>query len=111
MLIALLAQIQTAPVTTEGAIDFTWLFVKMLLALGIVSVLAVLILKYLVPHLSAVRHYQQNKYFRIIARCPLEHKKSLMLVSVGGRYFVLGVADSGINLIAEIDEQDAEKHE
>ena len=39
----LLAQVDTVPPTGDAAVDFTWLFIKMLLVLGIVSVGAVLV--------------------------------------------------------------------
>lgn len=105
--ISILLRIPTVPATDQSAVDFTWLFLKMLLVLGIVSVLAVLILKYAVPHIGLMKRFQQGSYFRVLGRYVLEPRRSLYLISVGRRYFVIGVADHGINLIAELSEREA----
>ena len=109
MILVLLQQVPTAPATGETAVDFTWLFIKMLLVLGIVTVLAILILKYAVPHIGMVKRFQRGKYFRVRGRYVLEPRRSLYLIEVGGRYLVIGVADHGINLITEISAEEAEK--
>ena len=102
-------QVETATVTGESAVDFTWLFIKMLLILGIVCVGAVLILKYAVPHVGLVKRFQRGKYFHVLGRHMLEPKKSLYLVRIAKRYLVIGVADHGINLITEISKEEAEE--
>lgn len=94
---------------TQGAIDFTWLAVKMLLALGIVTILAILIMKYAVPRTGIWKRLQHNKYFHVLGRHVIEPKKSLYLVHVGERYLVIGVSDSGISLITELSKAEAEK--
>ncbi len=106
-ILCVLAEIQTVPVTSDNAVDFTWLFLKMILVLGIVSILAVLILKYAVPHLGLMKRFQKGNYFNVLGRYQLEPRRALYLVEVGGRYLVLGVADHGVNLITEISEKEA----
>jgi flagellar protein FliO/FliZ len=106
-MLSLLLQIPTVEPTGANAIDFTWLFIKMLLVLGIVSVSAILILKYAAPRIGAMKRFQQGRYFNVLGRHMLEPRKSLYLVQVGGRYLVIGVADHGINLLAEISESEA----
>ena len=103
----LLAQVDTVSPTGDAAIDFTWLFIKMLLVLGIVSVGAVLVLKYAVPRIGAMKRFQQGKCFSVLARYTLEPGKSLYLVNVGKRYLVLGAADHGISLLGEVTEEEA----
>lgn len=107
----LLASVPTVPATPTSMVDFTWTFLKMFAALGAVSVLAILVLKCFVPKLGLTKRFQRSKYFHILGRAPLEPKKSLYLVQCGERYFILGVADAGINVISEIsrDEAVAEK--
>lgn len=102
-----LADVETVPPSGDAAVDFTWLFIKMLLVLGIVSVGAVLLLKYAVPHIGAMKRFQQGKYFKVLGRYLLEPRKSLYLVNVGKRYLVLGVSDHAINLVSEISEEEA----
>lgn len=108
-LIAIMSQIPTVPPTGASAVDFTWIFIKMLLVLGIVSVLAILVLKYAVPRMGVMKRFQQGRYFNILGRYVLEHGKSLYLVNIGKRYLVIGVADHGINLVTEISEAEAKE--
>lgn len=108
-MLMLLSQIPTTPATGESAIDFTWLFIKMLLVLGIVSISAVLILKYFVPHIGVMKRFQQGKYFKILGRQPIEHKKTLYLIQVGERYLMIGASDHAINLITELKKEDVKE--
>ena len=105
-LLAILLAIPTEPATSSSAVDFTWLFIKMLLVLAIVSIAAVLILKYAVPHVGKSLH--KGQYFHVLGRYTLEPKKSLYLVNVGKRYLVIGTAEHGINLITEVSREEAE---
>jgi len=107
-LLMLIAAIPTEPATSSTAVDFTWLFIKMLLVLAIVSIVAVLVLKYAVPHFGILKPFQKGQYFTVLGRYVLEPKRSLYLVNVGKRYLVIGVADSGINLVTEISKEEAE---
>jgi len=109
-LLLLLLQIESVPVTGDSAVDFTWLFVKMLMLLGIVSIIAILVLKFAVPHLGVMKRFQKGKYFQIMGRHVLEPRKSLYLVKMAKRYMVIGVADHGINLITELTEEEAKGH-
>lgn len=108
----MLAMLLTSAVTTEaateaGAMDFTWLFIKMVLVLVIVCVGAIIFLKYVLPRLGVSGASKRGRYFSILGRCRLETRKNLYMVEVGGRYFVIGCADHGINLIAELSEEEA----
>jgi flagellar protein FliO/FliZ len=40
---------------------------------------------------------------RVLARCPLEPRRSVYVVEVAGRCFLLGVGDGPMSLLAEID--------
>ena len=89
--------------------DYTWMFLKMLFALGVVSAAAVIVLKYVVPRWCLPRKLKQGQYFKVLARYFLGPKKFLCLVSVGKRKYILGVADHGINLISEVTDDPEEK--
>lgn len=106
-IIAILAEVPTVPATDASAMDFTWLFLKMLLILGIVTVFAILVLKYAVPHMGVMRRFQRGNYFRVLGRYLLEPRRSLYLIEVGKRYLVIGVSDHGINLVTELSEKEA----
>lgn len=84
--------------------DFTTLFLQMLLALVVVCVAAVLILKYLVPRLSWAKKWQDHDRFEIISRFNIDPKHALVLVKVHRRFLLLGSSDSGLSLIKELEE-------
>jgi flagellar biosynthetic protein FliO len=108
----ILNAIPTEAATSSSAVDFTWLFVKMLLVLAIVSIFAVLLLKYAVPRFGFFKPFhQKGRYFTVLGRYALEPKKSLYLVNIGKRYLVIGTADHGISLITEISKEEAEGEE
>lgn len=106
--ILLSAAISTEAATPATAVDFTWLFIKMVLVLSIVCISAILILKYVMPRTGLLRTVQKGRYFKVMGRYQLESRKALYLVEVGGRYFVIGSADHGINLITELSREEAE---
>lgn len=108
-MLATLSQVSTAPPTGESAVDFTWLFIRMLIVLGIVTVAAILILKYAVPRIGIIKRFQRGRHFEVLGRHVLEPGKSLYLVKTGTRYLVIGAAESGISLITELKEEDVKK--
>ena len=111
----MLLQISTTPANPVSAIDFSWLFLKMMLVLGIVIIVAILILKFIVPKLGVTKRLKSNQYFQILAQFGLEHKKHLYLVQAATKYYVIGCSESGISKIAELTEEEVfesqKKHE
>lgn len=101
-MLSLLLEIATVPPTGESAMDFTWLFVKMMGALVLVCVFAVVVLRYVVPRLGVFKKYSSNRYIEIIGRCHLDQKKHLYIVKVGSRYALIGASDHGVNLVMEL---------
>ncbi len=101
--------IPTIPATPEGAVDFTWLFIKMILALVIIITLAMLGLKYGLPRLGVLRGLPQGRLFTILGRQGIEPRKSLALAKIASRYFVIGIADHAITPIAELTASEAEE--
>ncbi len=104
MLIALLeiAAIPTAPATQSSAVDFTLLFIKMISALIVVCVVAVLILKYMVPKFSFAKRFSAEGPVKILSRIALGPKQHLYLVKVEEKCILLGVTDHSITKIDEL---------
>lgn len=86
--------------------DFTWLFIQMLLALGVTVLVAVILLRFVVPRLSWTKKFKENPYFKIVSRFTLEHKKSLYLIKAGDKNLVIGVTETGIHKLAELANED-----
>ncbi|MFH1653843.1 MAG: flagellar biosynthetic protein FliO [Pseudomonadota bacterium] len=95
----LTAAVSTVEATPSTTIDFTWLFLKMVIFLVIVIVLALIFLKYGAPRLRKTMGIEG--YFEILGRKRLEGRKVLYFVKGPERYFVIGVAEHGISKIAE----------
>lgn len=103
----LTSAIVTEAATEAGAVDFTWLFIKMLGVLVVVCVTAIIFLKYVLPRLGITRGGQRGRFFKVHGRYQLEPRKALYVVEVGGRYLVIGCADHGINLVTELSAEEA----
>lgn len=110
-MLGMLLQITTAPATESTAVDFTMLFIKMMGALAIVCILAVVILKYAIPKIGVFKRFAGGKYIEVKARHSLDPKKQLYLVKVGPRYALLGASEHGVHLVMELKKEDVEPEE
>jgi flagellar biogenesis protein FliO len=102
ILTVLAAEVETVPATPSGAIDFTWLFVKMLLVLAVICIGAIVVLKFVAPRTRFMKRLTRGGFAKVLQRQVLEHGKALYLVEMGKRYFVIGTSDHGISPIAEL---------
>ena len=107
-MLGILLQIQTTPATGEGAVDFTWLFIKMISALIVVCILAVVILKYAVPRIGFFKKFSGGRYIEVIAKQSLDQRQHLYVVKVGKKYALVGSSDHGVNLVMELSANDVE---
>ena len=71
-----------------------------LLSLGLVCLLAYLLLRWFARRGGG----RSDDRIRVLARCFLEPRRSVYLLQVGGRCFLVGVGDGPMSLLAEIDE-------
>jgi flagellar biosynthetic protein FliO len=69
-----------------------------LVSLGIVCLIAYVSLRFL----SRRGVGRANGPIRVLARCPLEPRRSLYLVETSGRCFLLGVGDGPMTMLAEV---------
>jgi len=77
-----------------------WGSVAMSLAsLGVVCVLAYLALRWLAGRGIG----RPTGAIKILARCPLEPRRSVYLIETAGRCFLVGVGDGPMSLLAEVD--------
>lgn len=82
--------------------DFTGLFIQMLIALLIVCAGAVLFLRYLLPRLAWTKKWQKPGYCELISTFGLDAGRTLYLVKVGKKILLLASQGQGLNLISEI---------
>lgn len=86
------------PVAYGGAL------LRMLAALVVVCVLAYVLLRYGLRRLVAPAG--RSQHLRVLERCPLSTGKALWIVAVGRRTFLVGSAEQGLSLLAELQEGD-----
>ena len=103
--LAATALAETAPAV--GTMDYTALMLKMLALLGVVIVLGFILIRY-VGRVGQVRGRSTVQNFEILSWLKLEPKKTVYLVRIGKRTFALGAAESGLNVIAELNSDEIE---
>jgi flagellar protein FliO/FliZ len=74
-----------------------------LLSLGVVCVLAYAVLRFLARRGGG----RADGPIRVVARCPLEPRRSLYLVEVAGRRLLLGVGEGPMTTLADLGERAA----
>ena len=90
--------------------DFTWLFVKMVAGLVLVLGLAIVLIRYVLPK-TRMGRMRVNSWAEVIDRLAIDSHKSLMLIKMSGRYFVLAASGEAIGLVTELSKEEGEKIE
>lgn len=88
--------------------DYTYMFIQMVVILGLVCVLALGFLRYILPRMAFAQKLQKNQMVKVLGRCHLDHRHQVMIAQVGGRYFLLGVGDHAVTLLSELNRSDVE---
>jgi len=74
------------------------------LALSLLYLSAVCVAAYVMLRWFARRGAgRSDACIRIVGRCSLEPRRSVYLIEVGGRCFLVGVGDGAMSLLSEID--------
>lgn len=89
--------------------DFTWLFIQMLIVLVVVCAGAVLFLRYVLPKMAWAKKWQKTGLFELVDRFGIDHKRTVYLLKVGGRYLLLGGSEQSLSLLRELEEKDVEE--
>ena len=94
-----LAPAQAVP---EAPTGYGWLLLRALLALAAVCLLAYVVLRFLSKRVYGTA--AGGGLMRVVARLPLEPRRSLYLVEVAGRYLLVGLGENGApTTLGEID--------
>ena len=89
----------------DSVITLMWLLICVL----VIIVLAYLFTKYVAGRGSGLLGLSGgNERFKVLARLSLGREQSLALVRAGERWFLLGVAPSGVSLVAELTQEEAQ---
>lgn len=97
---------QTPRPPVERPAGYGTMLFKMMLALILTCVLAVVILKWGMRKL--VTHSNKDDQMKVLARMAIEPRRSILVVKVGQRTLVLGSSESGMELLTELHGKDAD---
>lgn len=89
----------------EASVDFTWMFIKVILVLALVCMTAFGVIKYLLPKATFVKQ-GKNSEIEILERFALEPKKNLYILKVGSRFLLLGTSENALNPLMELSRKD-----
>ncbi len=93
-----------AAASPAGPLVSTWDFLRMLLILA--AVVGVIYLLFHLLKRGFRRQLPQNDLIRVLGSRSLSGNRALHLVAMGRSVFLVGAAESGISLIAEIKDQE-----
>jgi flagellar protein FliO/FliZ len=83
-------------------------YIEVLLALGAVLVLAYIILRVGLPRMFGMRTDNAGP-IRVVARYPLEPKKTLYLVKVGAQLLLIGTSETQVQYLTAVSSENAEE--
>ncbi len=95
--------------TGKGALDSLLSLMWLLLCVVVIIVLAYLFTRYVAGRGGGpLGASGSTERFKVLARLSLGREQSAALVRVGERYLLLGIAPSGVSLLAELTQEEAE---
>ena len=99
--------LQAAQATMPDDINFGALFLRMIIFLGLTVLLIVVLLKRVLPLLIPGAQHSRTKTIRILERMPIDQRKSLLIVEIQEKVYLLGSAEGQINILMELDREKA----
>lgn len=102
-----LDRLAAAPGRRAEDLDLGGSLVQMTLAMGAVALLAYLLLGKLLPRLMKVQTASEGgRLLSVVDRMPIDQRRSLMIVRMGERFLLLGVADQEIRLLTQLEPEE-----
>jgi flagellar biosynthetic protein FliO len=86
-------------------LSFLWMIIQTIFALVVVCGLIYLTFRVIMPKLSEFGY--ANNAIRIVERTPIDARKSLLVIEVGGRWMLIATSENNVNLISELTEKEA----
>jgi flagellar protein FliO/FliZ len=88
-------------------IDFSMLLLRTFFFLALVCLLIYFLLRKVLPRVAQIPGLR-NRTLKIIERLPLDQKKSLVVVEIQDKAFLIGCSESSINILMELDREKLE---
>lgn len=89
------------PIPSVGWLDIIWLLIQTGIALALVCGLAVLIFRYILPRLNVVS--VNKSIVHVVDGASLDARKRLIIVEAAGKYLLLAVSESSVQMVSELD--------
>jgi flagellar biosynthetic protein FliO len=93
-----------AEATPPQDLNFGMLALRMFFFLGIVLVLIYFVLRKLLPFFMQAPAFRQRTV-KVIERLAVDQKRSLLVVEIQERFYLLGSAEGQINVLMELDRE------
>jgi len=86
-------------------INFGALFLRMLVFLALTVLLIVFLLKKVLPLVVPGAQHNRTKSIRVLERVPIDQRKSLLVVEIQEKIYLIGSAEGQINILMELDRE------
>jgi flagellar protein FliO/FliZ len=77
-------------------------FAQMILSLAVVCGLIYLTFRVILPRISGFQF--SESVIKIVEKVPIDAKKNLCVIEVGGCWMLIGTSENGVNLISRLNE-------
>jgi flagellar protein FliO/FliZ len=94
-------------IQTPEEIDFGMLLLRTFFFLAVVCLIIYFLLRKVLPRIVQLPGIR-NRTVKIIERLPLDQKKSLVVVEIQDKAFLLGCSENSINILMELDREKIE---
>lgn len=101
-----LAKAAAEEVTRVAPVNYGFLLLRMMLMVGVVCALAMVTLRWGLKRF--VNPASESKALAVVARLPLEPKRSLLVVRVATRHLIIASSEAGLTNIGELSGEDAD---
>lgn len=88
-----------------GEMGYLGATVQMLAYLALVCLVMWVGLRWFLPRMTGMR-FGSRRGMLLVDQHPLGHGRSVAILRVLGRYYLIGVSDGGVRLMKELDESD-----
>ena len=91
--------------TPPEDINFGALFLRMIVFLGLTVLLIMFLLRKVLPLVVPGAQTNRTKSVRILERVPIDQRKSLLVVEIQEKFYLIGSAEGQINILMELDRE------
>ena len=92
--------------TTPEDINFGALLLRMVVFLGLTVLLIIFLLRKVLPLvIPGAQRQHHTKTIKLLERVPIDQRKSLLVVEIQEKYYLIGSAEGQINILMELDRE------